>query len=253
MLNKIFAFVVLIIVTSSCTNKLVIRNKNLKQDFSELMTYMKEHEFTFDTYSIKYTGKFESDDASFRFRGILRINKDKEIWISIAPVGVEAARLLFTPTEIKFMSRQNSSFFIGDYNYFQKKFDVDIDYSLLEQILTTKFLFVGRDTNSNVNLTEEGLFLVEDTTGLNTLTYKIHPSLRKLTSVVFNSNSKSTFTVDFADFVDVESQKLPETIKIKVQKDNITHFVELNYKKITVNKKVATPFRIPGKYEQIWP
>ena len=253
-LNNSFYGIVFTITIFSCTDKIVVRHNALKNDYSKIVAYMSENDYTFDTYSIKYTGRFITEDSDFRFRGILRIIKDKEIWISIAPVGVEAARILFTPNEIQFMNRQNNTYFIGNYNYFKKKFNIDINYSLLEQTLTNRFLFINNPNEPVIDVSEDGLFEFNDMEGINSLKYTINPSLRKLTSVAFKDFTyNSSISISFQNFIEVDSQKMPETILFEVIKGNKKHMVELNYKKITVDKKVATPFRVPAKYEQVWP
>ncbi|MDA3890173.1 MAG: DUF4292 domain-containing protein [Salinivirgaceae bacterium] len=190
-----------------------------------------------------------------RFRGYLRIIKNEKIWISISPMGVEAARILFTPKEIKFMTRQSNTFFISDYAYFNSKYNIDIDYKTIEQILTNRFIIDNSSENQVVNRTESGLYNVEYThENKNMTTYQIHPALRKLTSMIFTDFSKKAkLKVHFSDYIDVENQKLPEQINIELEKEGKFHIVELNYKKIIVNSTIKLPFRIPNKFERVWP
>lgn len=238
----------------SCTDKIVLRHNALKSDYAKIVSYMVEHDFTFDTYSIKYTGRFSSENSDFRFRGMLRIIKGEQIWISVAPMGVEAARILFKPDEIQFINRQNNTYFIGDYQYFKKKFNVEMTYSLIEQALTNRFLFINQTNEPIIDVSDDGLFLVEAMEGISSLNYTINPSLRKLTSVVFKDiSNQSSISIRFEDFIDVDKQKMPESIVIEVAKGENKHAVELMYKKITVNKNIATPFRIPAKFKQVWP
>ena len=121
MWSRLFILFILIGVLAGCSNRFVIRKNKIDTDYQGLVEYIRNNDKGFNTYSIKYTGKFSSDAQNLRFRGLLRIVKGEKIWVSISPMGIEAARILFTPEKIKFINRKNNTYFVSNYNYFQNQ------------------------------------------------------------------------------------------------------------------------------------
>lgn len=242
------------LIFTGCGNRYVIRKNKLETDYTEIIKYINNNNNKFDTYSIKYTGHYQSTEKNMRFRGVLRIIKEQRIWISIAPIGIEAARILFTPDSVKYINRQKNQFFKGDYQYFQKKYKIDLDYEILEKTLTNGFLILP-ESEKNVSKNKQGMFeiqMYDDT--MKNKTFLLHPGLKKLTKVIFRDvQNDARLEIGFSDFIDIESHALPKTINVKVKKGFKNINVNLNYKKITVDKNFKTPFRIPGKYKEIWP
>lgn len=255
MWSRLFILFILIGVLAGCSNRFVIRKNKIDTDYQGLVEYIRNNDKGFNTYSIKYTGKFSSDAQNLRFRGLLRIVKGEKIWVSISPMGIEAARILFTPEKIKFINRKNNTYFVSNYNYFQNQYNVDLNFDLLENILTNRFLLLPHEEGDDVNKTDHGLYNVNYNGKDSTMqSFMINPALKKLTQVVFKDLKKNaTLSVEFKEFVDVENHTMPEQIHFNIEQDRKKVDVDLNYKKITVNKSFKTPFRIPSKYKQVWP
>src|SRR6056297_1743143 len=252
MLNKISILIFIAFVFSNCSNKLVIRKNKLESDYETIVKYIKENDKSYNTYSIKYTGRFSSPDMNLRFRGLLRIVKDKKVWISVSPMGIEAARIVFTPDQVKVINRKENTFFESDYNYFNKKYDMDIDYQLIENVLTNRFLLMPQDTRQQIGETADGLIQV-DMNGSDSVkqTFILHPKIKKLTNVIFKDYKKQAkLQIMFSYYLDVEAHTLPGNIHVNLERDNKEISIDLNYKKITIDKSIKTPFRIPGKYKQ---
>lgn len=255
MWNKLFILFFSILLIVGCNNRFVLRKNKLTENYDELVAYIKQQEDKIETYSIKYNGNFESNDRSLNFRGILRIIKGEKIWINISPMGIEAARLLFTPENIKFINRQNKTYFITDYGYIKKRFNVDIDYNFIEQVLTNRFMTIPDTMDHSVVKTNEGFFNINiKDNSSSTKSYVLNPEYQKLTSVIFKDIKQNAgLTIQFEDYIDVKSNILPQTVKINVKKDENYINLDLNYRKIVINSSFKVSFRIPPKYEQIWP
>jgi hypothetical protein len=255
MRNKFLYIIIILFLLVGCNNRFVIRKNKLNQNYDELVAYIKQQEEKVSTYSIKYNGTFKSNERSLNFKGILRIHKGDQVWISIAPMGIEAARLLFTQENIKFINRQNKSYFITDYSYIKDKFKVDINYEFIEQVLTNRLMPVPDTMNTSVTKTNEGLFSINlEDQNATKKSYILNPDYQKLTNIIFKDiDQNAGLTIEFGDYVDVKPDVLPQKIKINVQKDSSFINLDLEYKKIVLNSNFKIIFRIPPKYEQVWP
>lgn len=255
MWSKLLILLVSILLVVGCNNRFVLRKNKLSENYDELVAYIKKQEDKIETYSIKYNGNFEGNDRNLNFRGILRIIKGDKIWINISPMGIEAARLLFTPENIKFINRQNNTFFITDYGYIKKRFNVDINYDFIEQVLTNRLMAIPDTMNHSVVKTNDGFFNINITDSSNSSkSYVLNPDFQKLTSVIFKDVKQNAgLTIQFENYIDLKSNILPQIIKINLKKDDNFINLDLNYKKIVINSNFKVPFRIPTKYKQVWP
>ena len=100
-----------------------------------LVHQLLEKEFKFNTLSGKASVVFDNGKKT-SFKTHLRIKKDSAIWISITPIlGIEMARVLITQDTVKLMNRNDSEYFIGDFDYINNLFGAALDYQMLEALL----------------------------------------------------------------------------------------------------------------------
>ena len=79
-------------------------------------------------------------EKSNSLKDMLRVKRDSFIWISVtAPLGIEVARVLFTPDSVKFINARAKEYLISDYGIFSEKFDVNLTFDCFQRILTNQF------------------------------------------------------------------------------------------------------------------
>ena len=117
-------------------NKIKVKVKVNHRSTKFLVKKLIEKEFKFNTLSGKAAVTYDSEKKT-SFKTHLRIKKDSAIWMSITPIlGIEMARVLITKDSVKIISRVDKEYFIGDFEYINKLFNVDLDYQMLEALLT---------------------------------------------------------------------------------------------------------------------
>jgi hypothetical protein len=144
--NKNFFLLLLIGFTLfSCKSKQKIeidykKNEYLKSNkLYELVTY---NELKYNTLNMKLSVQIISNNFSKdEFTGIVRIKKDSIIWISFRSLNIEGARICITKDSVRFINRINDSYFTENFSSFANHFKLDIDYNILQSILTNSFFF----------------------------------------------------------------------------------------------------------------
>ena len=66
----------------------------------------------FETVYIRANAKYKDDKQSMSFTAEIKIEKDKQILVSIRFIGITMAKALITPTEVKYYEKNGNSFFI---------------------------------------------------------------------------------------------------------------------------------------------
>ena len=239
----------------------------------------------YHTISIKFDAKVESEDLNQSINGTLRIRKDSVIWISITPaLGIEAARLQFTPDSIMFMNRIKNEYFINSYEFFENKLQTEISFDDLQAIFTNEiFLYSESDDESNEKFNPDSLdrdyfrktFIASTdsnryvlkthrkhkikkrikrnkTSELIVETLKIAPEIFKITNVnIEDYTEKRTLTIQYSDFIDVNTKVMPSIINIDVKTSEKNFHSMVKFNKITVDSEISFPFKISEKYKRI--
>jgi hypothetical protein len=137
----IFVAILFVITVASCKVAFVggTKTENLKP--VKLYEQVKCSEFQYDDLNMKLSAEVLMGNKKETFSGIVRIQKDSIIWISLRAYSVEGARLCFTKDSIKYINRLNNTYYVDDFEIFAKKFGFDIDYKTLQSILTNSFFF----------------------------------------------------------------------------------------------------------------
>ena len=277
---------VLLVVFTSCRQTRSLSNEKVRlMGARKLYSQITNNYLPYKTLSIKFDAKIESEDLNQSVSGTLRIRKDSLIWVSITPaLGIELARLQFTPDSIMFMNRLKNEYFVSAYDYFENKLQTDISFDDLQAIFTNEiFLYSENDEESNENFNPDSLdrdffrktFIASTdsnryvlkthrkhkirkrikknkTNELIVETLKIAPEIFKVTNVdVEDYTEKRTLKIKYSDFIDVNTKVLPTIINIDVQNAEKLFKTQLKYTKITVDSDVGFPFKITEKYKRI--
>ncbi len=257
---------ILIFLTISIFSSCGIFKKNLKTDThinEELKTIsekLNSNNLQYKTFYSGFTGNFIQDKKTISLRGILKIKKDTFIQISIRPaLGIELAKILFTNDSIKYLDKMKNQFFIEDYNFFKKKFGVEINYKILQSILTNKFFTYPPEQNIFSYKSE----LLKDSSYILSLkTKKLGKNINHTVKIAQNNffvkynnlslSDKHTFVnILYSDFYNLENSKFPKKIKIKLSENEIKSEINISYKNISINKSLNSKFVIPKDYKRI--
>lgn len=129
-------------VVVSCKGTLFVnrgKGENLRP--AKLYRNIEENMFEFDNITMKFSAEMLSGDQSTEFSGIIRIEKDSLIWISLRSYNIEGARVCITNDSVKYLNRMDFTYYLGDFGFLTNMFQIDMDYNTLQSILTNNFFF----------------------------------------------------------------------------------------------------------------
>ena len=282
----ILAGLFLLVVFTSCRQTRLLSNEKVRlMGAKKLYSMITSNYLPYQTISIKFDAKIESEDVNQSVSGTLRIRKDSVIWISITPaLGIEAARLQFTPDSIMFMNRIKNEYFVNPYDYFENKLQTEITFEDLQAIFTNEiFLYSENDDESNekfnpdsldrdyfrktfIATTDSNRYVLKThrkhkikkhikrnkTRELIVETLKIAPEVFKITNVdIEDYTEKRTLNIQYSDFIDVNTKVLPSVINIYVKTTEKNFHAMVKFNKVTVDTDVSFPFKITEKYKRL--
>jgi hypothetical protein len=217
------------------------------------------------TFSAKADVTTRQGENTLSFNINMRVKSDSIIWISITPLlGIEVARVMVTPDSVKFIDRINKKYSVTDLEFFNRLFDINVDFDIIQGIITGN-LFAYKKNKFNSVYTEEGQYILSTLSKrkLKRSLEDIDPSKPVVQDVwVSDSNYRisrlsvedrklnKSLTVSYRDHQPTDGGLFPykSTTEVKTEKELI---IEIEYKKVTLNGELEFPFSIPDSYESI--
>lgn len=261
-----FLFVTLLFF-SACNKKTDVGQRTLRaRSTSFLVEQLKENEFKTDWLSLKADISFKTDKMSDSFKMHIRTRTDSVIWISATYYAVEVARFYITPDSVKFMDRKANQYFIGDIDYINDRFQLDLDFYSLQALIMGNS--VGVDDIENLrSYQNDGLYHISsvgkrqmkmaDKGKEEKINYDyaqstaIYPETYKVARLdIKDFKANKSLVAYYKKHANLNGQLFPELYDLKVQADNnIDATVE--YLKIQTEGPQKFSFTIPEKYEKI--
>lgn len=220
------------------------------------MTKIKGDRIDFTTFSsklkINYEGKDKNGkDQQHDLNGVIRMQKDSVIWISvIAPlVGIEVLRLKITPDTVSILDKMANTVQYKKFEYLQEVAKLPINFSDLQDLLIGNPVFL--DSNI-VAYSENDTYTSFTTLGKEFKNFStfINPGLNlqrtKLDDVDVTSSRSADLIYD--QYQPNDNKMFAEKRRISLADKNRTN-IELEFKQPQFNTPVNFPFSVPDKYK----
>jgi hypothetical protein len=210
-------------------------------------------ELDFDNFQAKSKINFDDGFQNFNANAHVRIKKDSVIWLSVSSViGIEGVRAIIRTDSIFVIDRINKEFKAFGFDSLQNRFNMPIDFNMLQSILVGN-LINGREKEDRV-VKQDDFFLLKQNSGPYYIENFVNSRTMKIEKVVIREQpAMNSMEINYTDFQFIEDKLLPHehAFQISYTKNNYNSITELSigFNKISVDdKKIKFPFNIPNKY-----
>lgn len=252
MKNILFLIIGIIVFVSSCkpTEGTGEPNK-LTEKF--VLKKMADNAIDFNWFSAKIKTNYQGADESFTATLQVKIEKDKQIWISGQKFGLEGVRMLIDRDSIRIINRLEKTYQVADFSYIQKEFNLPANFEAVQNLLVGNPLMMSDDAmyrlgNDTAKIVLNGIDNnISFAYVMNRLSYK----LEKFTLEDKSANRKViTQQLDYqatdehGDFsflreIDLESE---ETKNISVV---------MTYSRVDFDEVKTMSFSVPSSYKRL--
>lgn len=255
---------------TACKNQQNGLRKNIDgKSTSYLVDQVKANEIDFQTFSTKADFKIKKEEKNQSFKANVRIQKDSLIWISITPLlGIEVARVLITQDTVKVINRIEKEYFIGDFSYLQSRFNIDLEFDVIQSILVGNSIpfelnedirftkdksnfYLGNMKKRKAKKVDNNPQKVErrDEQVVSLWIDQVNFKLRKF---LLSDLSADRFLLgEYASYEQTENQLVPQELNFQFQSNEAT-YIEIDYSRVYLNKSLNFSFNISSKYEQVY-
>ncbi len=235
----------LVLVLPSC--KTLKKGKgSVKNSLNFVETKMLENSFAPEWFAGKMKLKFRQNDAKQQSVNVaVRMKKDETIWMSVdLAFGIEIARVLITPDQVKIMDRFHKDYYEKDFEYLRQFIDYPLDFNTLQamiygQIIKNSDFNAIRTVGDQYRLNSEDCTVFLDTNEFNIIQMIMEDVAREQS---FIANYEGYERLDGKNFSNKRNYLMKST-------DNYT--VNIQFSKVKVNEKQEFPFKVSSKYKKV--
>lgn len=211
-----------------------------------------DNKLDFKTVYIKASAKYVDEKQSQNVTAEIRIEKDKQILISVRFLGITMAKALITPSSVSYYEKINSTFYEGDFTSLSKWLGTDLDYSKVQNLLVGEALDdlrKGKYTQTIV----ENLFRLEDESDdkLKKAFYLDPEKFLVQKEEISKASENIHLQVNYSDSKVFDQGTLPTTIEINAIQPKGKTNINLNYNNISFNEELSFPYSVPGGYKKV--
>ena len=254
-------YIALVLVTAfmvSCKSKAVaVQNNNgtteviTKEDKKAVEKHY-ENKLDFSTLYIKASAKYADEKQSQNVTADIRIEKDKQILISVRFLGITMAKALITPTTVSYYEKINSTYYEGDFTSLSKWLGTDLDYSKVQNLLIGEAfddLRKGKYTQTIV----DNLFRLDEQKEANLKkTFYLDGEKYLIQKEEISQPSENrTLQIAYSDSKVFNQGTIPTNIEINAVQPKGKTSISLNYNTITFNEELSFPYSVPSGYKQV--
>ncbi|WP_436515034.1 DUF4292 domain-containing protein [Ekhidna sp. To15] len=246
-MNKLIIYCIVGIISLSSCNRKVGAIFGKKKDKLEVV----DPEFDYMSAKAKFT--FDDGKKSVSATANFRIKKDSVIWISVTPgLGIEVARVLIDTENIYVIDKLNKHYYEYTFQELSIEYDFDFNFQMIQSVILGNLVEpyqkqrVEKMDKYFTYTASKGVYLYQNYIGASTM---------KLEKVqVFDEDTRNTISVNYSDFILVNSQIFPNEISAVIDYDASNKpntEVEISYSKMAIEDgPISFPFSVPSKYER---
>ncbi|MCL6293382.1 DUF4292 domain-containing protein [Jejuia spongiicola] len=179
-----------------------------------------------------------------------RAKKDEILWIS-ATFSVIRAKV--TPEKVSFYNKLDNTYFEGDYKYLSELLGTELDFQKVQNLLFGETLFNLKE-DAYKSSVDNNVYVLQPKKqrDLFEIFFLLDPSHFKVKSQQISQPKEFRhLQIDYLTYQEVNSQTLPQHIKINAVETNKETIIKLEFKNVSLNEELRFPFKIPSGFKEI--
>jgi hypothetical protein len=257
-MKKYITIVLLSVFVISCKSKAVaVQNNTNKTEEApkEDKKVVEKHynnKLDFSTLYIKASAKYADEKQSQNVTAEIKIEKDKQILISVRFLGITMAKALITPTTVSYYEKIKGTYYEGDFTSLSQWLGTELNYSKVQNLLVGEALDdlrKGKYTQTIV----ENLFRLEDQKEDKIKKVFYLDSEKYLIQKEEISQTAENIMLDivYSDNKVFNQGTLPTSIEINAVQPKGKTNINLNYNTISFNEELSFPYSVPSGYKNV--
>ena len=251
-MKHLFYIISLTLLLISCKTKQSIINAT-STDVASANVLINTHQAIntdFNTLIINANTSYKDKKNDQSFTTDIRIEKDKQILVSVKVFGLLMAKALITTNEVKYYEKINNTYFEGDFSQLSEWLGTPLDFEKVQNLLLGKTIQNLSEKKYESN-NDQGLFSLtfDDENIKEFYTFETSKSFLK-SQVIDQKNDKRQLKAIYHSHQEVLNLLLPIKFDLQARQESDENTVDINieYKSIKVNESLSFPYSVPKGY-----
>lgn len=245
-------FVLLSLLGCKSTENAVSSSKLSKKSAFEIIQAHNDVAVNFETYTSKLRLSYDDGKKVLNPTATLRLEKDKQLWLSFKALGFTVAKAYITPNEVQFYEKLGKRFYKGNFSALSQFLGTTVSFKSLQDLLMGQSML---DLNNNKLVAKKnvkGAITISPkkpskkydyTISLNQLNYKV------ASYFISQKEKNRALHVIYDNYQKIEENILPESISIDAKTESKTRKLDVEFRKVSLNNALTFPFEIPSGYK----
>lgn len=239
---------------------------------AKLLKNTEEHYVPFDSiFFKKFHAEIVLNGDKKSFKGNMFILRDHSIVVSIYTLmNIELVRVRFQPDLVEIIDRTKKEYVRSDYRILWDKFMIELDYSVLQDILMNELYTYPIGENIRLDLKKykhdrkdnmytfqsikkgrfSRLYRKESVSGFILHEFSILPEVFKVkNSFIKDFSSNTSLNIGYDNFTQVQKYLMPNRIMIDGNRDGYFFSLNINFPTIDVAGNNSIGFKVSKKYD----
>lgn len=251
---------------------------------SKLIRNIENNAFDYKHLSIKkIVCQFDNGKIKTSFRASIQAEKDKQITLMLSKMNIPVGRLWLTPDSVKFINYLENNYFIGDYSYLSSFLNMDIDFQMVNAIISSNLFSIsdekfGKDNQEYDTVIDSGMYVLQSVKKLNPDKIKqkirekkptrrskkliegapvrqslyVDPVTYKLRKIkVEDALNSRNLNIEFSDFAEIKKQLYPGDIFLHFFSPDNNMQLRMQLSNFSLEKEKEIRFKVPEKFTLI--
>ncbi len=203
--------------------------------------------------------EFYMNGGREKIKGNIAIYRDSMIAVSVIPaLGYEVLRILCTRDSVIVISRPDKSYSATSFNYYQKKYQIPVDFNDMLAILSNEVFYYKENSDDRVfekqlkSENNKNLYIIDafrDGKRITNQGIELDGDKVKLDKVfVTDYETHMKMNIRYEEFVMDEEILFPKKIGIDLIENHNTIMLDIHYGLVVFNDSINVEFVVPPNY-----
>lgn len=240
----------------SCgSKKIVTADGDIIEDASASSIVKKhyEEEIDFKMIQARLRVRYEDEGTTQNLSVSLRMEKDEVIWLSGSMLGITLAKVMITPTRVRYYEKIEGTYFDGDFELLSNWLGIPLDFEKVQNLLIGQALYDLRKEKWSTETSTQG-YRLSPLKEYNNLerNFLITPETFKILAEQISQPNKNRYvTITYPEYQMLAGKLFPSEIKIMATDMEASSKIEIEFIDVDLNADVNFPFEIPSGYDEI--
>jgi hypothetical protein len=249
---KILYFVTALTLVSCGARKEVAERTVLTESSArKILKNHQKNKFDKQTLSADLKLNFAKKNSSRNVSVKLRIQTGKMLWLSGSFFGLPILKATITPNHVRYYNKLNKTYYEGDFSSLSKLLGTEVSFEMLQNLLLGDAIVPVRSRHFSAKITNQS-YLLHPKNSKHPLRFWFHPFYYKIEKQeVRNPDKEQMLTIAYKNYKNIENTRVPGSIELWVQDKSERAQIEIDFRSVSIDKKLSFPYKVPKGYQKI--